>query len=91
MKSIQIGQQAQAFHRLPTLQSKVDKVLEQEEIYWHQRSRIEWIQHGDINTPYFHQRANVWPSLNRIRGFLDAREIWQSSPTGIVNTLTVYF
>ena len=29
-----------------------------EECLWHQRSRVNWLQSGDLNTSYFHSRAN---------------------------------
>lgn len=34
------------------------KVIDQEEIYWRQRSRTQWLKEGDSNTSYFHRIAN---------------------------------
>ncbi|KAL4184243.1 hypothetical protein AMTRI_Chr10g90 [Amborella trichopoda] len=41
-------------------QTKLDylSTLKKEEIYWFQRSRIKWLKVGDLNTSFFHQKAN---------------------------------
>ena len=40
------------------LAKEIEQLLEQEEIHWAQRSRINWLQHGDKNSSYFHNFAN---------------------------------
>lgn len=37
---------------------ELDKALAQEEEYWYERSRINWIRSGDLNTNYFHKKAS---------------------------------
>jgi cell division protein FtsB len=32
------------------IEKEPDKLLEQEEVYWKQRSRINWLKEGDRNT-----------------------------------------
>ncbi|KAE8682600.1 hypothetical protein F3Y22_tig00111238pilonHSYRG00276 [Hibiscus syriacus] len=37
-----------------TLKAELHHCSSIEEAYWHQRSRNNWLQHGNRNTPYFH-------------------------------------
>ena len=42
------------------------KSLEQEELYWFERSHETWLLQGDNNTAYFHKCANGRKSKNQI-------------------------
>lgn len=42
------------------------KLLEQEEMYWYQRSHETWLLKGDNNTDYFHKCANGQKRKNTI-------------------------
>jgi hypothetical protein len=45
----------------------IEKLLEQEEIRWNQRSRANWLQNGDRNTSYFHSFATARKKRNCIK------------------------
>ncbi|XP_074346276.1 uncharacterized protein LOC141685051 [Apium graveolens] len=47
------------------------KLLEKQEIYWHQRAKQFWLQHGDQNTRFFHKYAVARKSNNSIDGLKD--------------------
>ncbi|XP_073359844.1 uncharacterized protein [Aegilops tauschii subsp. strangulata] len=49
----------------------MDELLYKEEMMWLQRSRMEWLKHGDRNTKFFHRKARWRGCKNRIKGLRD--------------------
>ncbi|PON95719.1 Endonuclease/exonuclease/phosphatase [Trema orientale] len=62
------------------LGKELDDVLLQDETYWQQRSRVQWMKAGDNNTKFFQSRANYRRKLNRIKGYLILREFGKPGP-----------
>lgn len=48
------------------LQESLGKICNQEEIYWKQRSQMQWLQEGDENTKFFYAVANGRKNRNFI-------------------------
>jgi hypothetical protein len=48
------------------IQLQIENLLEQEELYWVQRGRINWLKHGDQNTAFFHRPASERRKRNHI-------------------------
>ncbi|KAJ8430353.1 hypothetical protein Cgig2_020423 [Carnegiea gigantea] len=50
---------------------EISKWPKKEEVLWWQRSRKDFLKLGDRNSSWFHQRANVRPSVNHIAELKD--------------------
>ena len=51
-------EEAGVLERIRRLEVRLDDLLESEEIWCAQRSRAMWLQHGDKNSKFFHQKAS---------------------------------
>ena len=61
------------------LEKRLDILQNHEEIYWKQRSRIDWLAYGDRNSRVFHLKASERKKKNRIEGLIDNAGTWCTS------------
>ncbi|OMO89798.1 hypothetical protein COLO4_19592 [Corchorus olitorius] len=58
IEGIQKALSVRSSHQLELLErdlvSQYNKILEQEEVFWARKSRVQWISHGEKNTSFFH-------------------------------------
>ncbi|XP_051221114.1 uncharacterized protein [Lolium perenne] len=57
----------EAISKQRDIQLKMENLSEQEELYWVQRGRVNWLQHGDQNTAFFHRFASGRRKRNFIK------------------------
>jgi hypothetical protein len=50
---------------------KIELLLEQQELYWVQRGRANWLRHGDNNKKFFHNFASARKKENTIKYLVD--------------------
>ena len=73
------------------LAKEVKFLLEQEEIRWAQRSRLNWLQHGDENTSYFHNFASATRKKNEIKKLKNDSGIWREGDAVLNPMISQYF
>jgi hypothetical protein len=69
----------------------IEILLEQEEVHWAQRSRANWLQHGDRNTSFFHNFASARRKKNFIKKLRDDNNIWFEGTDSLKPHILHYF
>lgn len=73
------------------LKKNLDQVLQEEESFWHQKSKEKWIKLGDRNTKYFHTTTLIRRQRNQIKCLLDANGVWNWDQASLKSQATAYF
>lgn len=90
-QSLLAGPNERLTHLKKDLWSQYNALLDQEEAYWFQQGRSQWLRLGDRNTRYFHQKALVRRRGNKIEALLNDREEWVYAEKDIQQALVSYF
>ena len=69
----------------------IDGLFLEQEIYWKQRSRIDWLSKGDKNTKIFYAKASSRKRKNKIQGILDENENWTEEEEDVERIFCNYF
>ncbi|XP_026378354.1 uncharacterized protein LOC113272773 [Papaver somniferum] len=59
--------------------------------YWKQRSRIEWLNNGDLNTRFFHTKATINNRINHIHQLQDANQRWVYNQSQIIKMMIQHY
>lgn len=73
------------------LVAHLETVLTQEELLWQQRSRCDYVQLGDRNTRYFHNKTKVLQGRSRINSLKDANGNWCFDSELLKHSATNYY
>lgn len=61
------------------------------EIFWKQKSRVEWLREGDKNTKFFHSKASARRQKNMICGLEDENGNWIEEVKDVDRMFCEYF
>ncbi|OMO52105.1 reverse transcriptase [Corchorus capsularis] len=70
---------------LAILKREVDELWQMEERFWHQRSRLNWINYGDRNTHFFHSTTVQRRRRNSITRIMNNDGVWLTEEEEIRN------
>lgn len=65
------------------LEKEVAKLMEQEDMFWRQRSRVNWMLKGDRNTRFFRQKASQRKRKNYVQGITYLNGNWKTNEDSI--------
>ncbi|XP_074355726.1 uncharacterized protein LOC141695374 [Apium graveolens] len=66
-------------------------LLERKEVYWKQRAKQMWLQHGDQNTKFYHQFASARKTNNGFKRIKDTGGEWKETEEEIQGVITNYY
>jgi hypothetical protein len=69
----------------------IELLLEQDEIYWAQRSRANWLQFGDRNSSFFHSFASARRKKNYIKKLKNDNDVWVEGTENLKPLISDYF
>ncbi|KAL4291122.1 hypothetical protein GQ457_14G012230 [Hibiscus cannabinus] len=78
-------------NELHELEKEVDKLLAMEEQYWHQRSRVKWLNFGDRNTKFFHATTIQRRRTNTIRRLKGENGQWIENTESLKKHIVDHF
>lgn len=79
------------YHTAQCLDIEIEKLTNQEELYWRQRSKANWLSSGDWNTKFFHAFALDRKKQNNVKGIVNSHRNWCPEDNAISNIILDYF
>ncbi|KAM1032357.1 hypothetical protein ACFX2C_036031 [Malus domestica] len=73
------------------LAKEYSTILEQEELFWLQKSRNTWLREGDKNTKFFHLSAVVRRRKNKLEGLNNSEGVWTDGKENLKSIVVNYF
>lgn len=61
----------ECLQKIKEIEKNLEDLLKKEEVWWEQRAKVHWHQQGDLNTKFFHHRANQRKRRNHFQSIQD--------------------
>ncbi|KAH9782560.1 reverse transcriptase domain-containing protein [Citrus sinensis] len=87
----QRGVQYESGKEIKMVENHIQNIIINEEIYWKQRSRADWLKEGDKNTKFFHHKASNRKKKNRIWGIENSSGDWLKRAKDVEDEFCNYF
>ena len=69
----------------------MEEVLLKEEVFWRQKSKINWIKEGDCNSKFFHKVANGRRNRKYIKSLENETGLVLNNVVSITEEILLYF
>lgn len=79
------------FEDIQKLEKEIDILSMKMELYWKQRSRVNWLANGDRNSKYFHRQASLRRANNFISGLVSSHGDWCTDQSSMSSIIIDYF
>lgn len=74
-----------------SVREELDRLLDEEEVFWAQRAKQRWLALGNRNTRYFHKAATIRNCRNRIICLKNEEVVFISDPHEIKSLFLRHF
>ena len=74
-----------------SLKKQLNDAYREEELFWSQKSRIQWLREGDKNTKHFHASVQGRRSRNRMNKLQRNDGSWTESEEELSNEIAEYY
>lgn len=90
-KQLQSGFHSDLAAQEKFLMGTLEDLWQKDAMYWHQRSRIKWLQMGDKNSRFFHLSTIQRRQCNQIMRLKDSNGVWRSEQKDISGIIKLHF
>ncbi|KAF7154187.1 hypothetical protein RHSIM_Rhsim01G0110800 [Rhododendron simsii] len=90
-KKSEVGFSPERYIEEKVVITKLADLWQKESMFWHQRSRVNWLRMGDRNTRFFHLTTIQRRQRNQIAKLKAENGEWQTDPALIANTIQSHF
>ncbi|KAL4370540.1 hypothetical protein AHAS_Ahas06G0076000 [Arachis hypogaea] len=73
------------------VEADLDEALKEEKTWWAQRSRTNWLRHGDQNSRFFHQKASQRKNRNWVKAIRDEAGVTHEEEEKIEEVMVEYY
>ncbi|XP_019225394.1 PREDICTED: uncharacterized protein LOC109206977 [Nicotiana attenuata] len=70
---------------------KTKRLKEAKHQFLRQKSKVQWLEQGDLNTKYFHSMMKARRNMNRVFSITDAEGIYRTEVDEIAKAFTVFY
>ncbi|KAF7152387.1 hypothetical protein RHSIM_Rhsim01G0140300 [Rhododendron simsii] len=74
-----------------TIKCKLEDLWQKDAMFWHQRSKIKWLQMGDKNSHFFHLSTIQRRQINQIVKLKDDASLWKMEAKEITGIIKSHF